>query len=145
MVRVHIELPDKFTFTTEIEIRMADVNMAGHVGSDRFHTILNEAQLKFLEAKGFFDLAMGNVAMLNVDFAITYKAESFYQDILIIEAGASDFHKKGCDITYRAIAKKNGKEVAIAKTGLLLFDYKTRKTVSMTDEIKAVLSEAVSN
>ncbi len=34
MARVRLDLPDKFLFTTEIPLRVSDINYGGHLGND---------------------------------------------------------------------------------------------------------------
>jgi acyl-CoA thioester hydrolase len=45
MPRVKIELPESWTFRTDIPIRITDINYGNHMGNDSFLGILHEARM----------------------------------------------------------------------------------------------------
>lgn len=139
MARVEIKLPDEFTFSMDMEVRVADVNMGGHLGNERLLAMLNEVQLKFLKSKGFHDLAFQGCPFINVDAALVYKSEAYHEDVVTFEVAAQDFHKYGCDIVFRATNRKSGHIVAIAKSGMLVFDYQKKKPMEIPDEVRVKL------
>ncbi len=63
-----------------------------------------------------------------IDSAIQYKSEGFYGDELLVEVAVNDFSGIGCDFVYRLTNKNSKKEIAVAKTGIVFFDYDKRKT-----------------
>lgn len=136
MVRVTIELPKTFDFSTDFEVRMADINAGGHLGNHLLVSLLNEAHLKFMAAKGFPEMMVDGRAVINTDLSVIYKSEVFYGDVLAIEVAAGDFHKYGFDLFYRVTNKKSGKVAAIAKTGMVFFDYTERKIAEIPDKFK---------
>lgn len=133
MARLHIDLPEKFLFKTELTIRASDLNYGGHVGNDTMLTFLQEARIRFYRQLGFKDEVgfEGSVGQIIADASIQYKSESFFGDVLIIELAVSDFNKYGFDMFYRVTNKESLKEVARAKTGIICFDYAKRKVVSI--------------
>ena len=48
MPKTKIILPERFTFTTEVPIRITDLNYGGHVGNDAVLSILHEIRVQFL-------------------------------------------------------------------------------------------------
>ncbi len=139
MARVEIDLPERFSFSTEIKVRMADVNMAGHVGSETLVSFLNEAQLQFVQQIDFGSVMPEGVAFINADTAVIYRSESFYGDTLKIEAAANDFHKYGCDIVFRVTNKKTKQEIVIAKAGMLFYNYDIKKVAEIPAKAKDLL------
>jgi len=129
MARVKIELPEKFEFSTEINVRISDINYGGHLGNDAFLSLIHEARIRFLNHYGFAEYDSGGFGIILIDSVIIYKSEIFYGDDLIVDVTAGDFWKYGCDIFYRMISKKNGSDAAIAKTGIIFFDYEKRQKV----------------
>lgn len=129
MARIHVELPSQFLFTAEIMVRVSDVNYGGHLGHDTLLTILQEARILFYRSLGYRDETSfeGSVGQIIADVAVQYKSESFAGDILVIHIGTLDITKYGFDMIYRVINKSNHKDVAIAKTGIVCFDYEKRK------------------
>jgi acyl-CoA thioesterase FadM len=125
MPRVKLDLPENPVFTTEIPVRITDVNYGGHLGNDSLLSILHEARVQFLGKYGFMESDVGGVGIIMTDAILVYKAEVFYGDLLTIEIGVTDVHALGADITYRVSA--HAKEAARAKTGIVFFDYASRK------------------
>jgi acyl-CoA thioester hydrolase len=138
MARVKVDVPEEFDFATEIQVSITDVNAGGHLGNNSLIAMLNEANLRFLKAKGFSEPMIDGRAFINIDLAIVYKSEAFHWDVLRIEVAVADFHKYGCDVVYRVTNKQTGKEIAVAKTGMLFFDYEERKIAQVPDRFKSV-------
>jgi YbgC/YbaW family acyl-CoA thioester hydrolase len=129
MARLHINLPDKFLYTTDIAVRVSDLNYGGHVGNDTMLTLLQEARMQFYRSLGFKDETSfeGSVGQIIIDASVQYKSESFLGDTLQIQIAAEDFTKFGFDLLYMVKNKSTGQEVARAKTGIACFDYSRRK------------------
>jgi acyl-CoA thioesterase FadM len=131
MARVKIVLPQKPVYTTEIPVRITDVNYGGHLGNDSLLSLLHEARVKFLAHFGFRETDIGGAGIIMTDALLVYKAEVFYGDILSIEIGVTDLHPHGADITYRVCV--GAREAARAKTGFVFYDYANRKIMKTPD------------
>lgn len=138
MARVKLDIPDTFEFSTEIPVRITDVNYGGHLGNDALLALIHEARMRFFNHHGFTEANVGGVGIIMTDVVIIYKAECFYGDILRIEVGVEDMGKSGCDIVYRLSNRKTGKEVARAKTGIVFFDYGKRKVMEVPEVFSAI-------
>ena len=134
MARVKIEIPEKFIFKTEIAIRVTDLNYGGHLGNDSVLSICHEARLRFLKHLGYSELDVEGSGIIMADAAIQYKGEGFHEDELIIEIGVNEFTKKGCYFVYRLTNKETGKIIALVKTGIVFYDYKRKKVVSVPEK-----------
>lgn len=133
MSRVKIEEPDKYLFTAKITTRITDLNYGGHVGNDRIFAFMHDARVQFLKSLGYeSELDLDGLGNIQTDAAISYKAEIFAHEDILIEVGLMDFIKYGCDFIYR-FTKSNGKLAAIGKTGIVFFDYKKRKIANMPE------------
>lgn len=132
MARIELNLPDKFLFSTEMNVRVTDVNYGNHLGNDSILSLIHEARLQFYRTLGFKnELSFeGSVGQVISDAAIVYKAEAFLGDVLVCKIAAGDFNKYGFDLYYLLTLKDSGKEVARAKTGIVCFDYDKRKVAS---------------
>ena len=135
MARIQITLPEKFIYSTEIVVRASDLNYGNHVGHDSILTLLQEARINFYRSIGFkdeisFDGAIGQII---ADVAVQYKAESFLGDALIIRIAVDDITKYGFDMLYRIENKITGKEIARGKTGIVCFNYDTKKVASIPE------------
>lgn len=138
MARVKIDLPKLFDFDTEVQVSINDINAGGHLGNHSLVAILNEAHLRFLEAKGFPESVVDGRAFINSDLAIVYRSQAYHRDVLRIEVAIANFHEYGCDILYRVTNKQTGKQVAVARTGMLFFDYERNKIAGVPERFRSV-------
>jgi acyl-CoA thioesterase FadM len=138
MARIKIDLPDKFAFATNIPLRVSDINYGGHLGNDAVLSILHEARLQYLQHLGYSELRFGENALIMADVAIEYKGEGFMGDVLTVQIAPTGFTKYGFDLIYR-VTNQQQKPIAYAKTGMLCFNYDTRKLASLTPEMRQQL------
>lgn len=131
MARVKLELPETFVFSTEMPLRIGDINYGGHLGNDSVLGLVHEARVRFLRANGFSEIDIGGVGLILSDAVVMYRAEAFYGDVITIDVAVGDFWRAGCDIFYRLSNQSSGVEVARVKTGIVFFDYDKRKTTSV--------------
>ena len=127
MARVKLDLPDDFTYSTQLDVRVTEINYGNHVGNDRMVSLLHEARLRYLREQGFGEFNIGGVGIMVSDLGVTFSAESFVGDVLTFHLGVTDFNKYGCDFIYRVVNESLDKKVAEAKTGVVFFDYDERK------------------
>ena len=142
MARVKINLPEVFSFKTDILVRILDINYGGHLGNDALLSILHEARLQYLERSGYSELRFGENSLIMADVAIVYQGEGFRGDVLTIQMAPADFTKYGFDLLYH-ITNQHGKAIAHAKTGLLCFNYETRKIMSLSAAVRAKLENNI--
>jgi acyl-CoA thioester hydrolase len=136
MARVTIDLPEKFDLSTEFEVYMADVNAGGHLGNQSLVSLLNEAHLRLMKAKGFPDLVVDGLVTINKDLSVIYKSEVFYGDVLVFEVAVAGFHKYGFDLVHRVTSKSSSKVAAVARVGMLFFDLNSRKVAEVPQRFK---------
>jgi len=140
MARVKIALPATFRFTTVLPVRITDLNYGGHLGNDALLSLLHEVRVQFLASLGEREVDPATqLGFIMADVAIEYKAEAFYGDVLHVEVGTNDLTKYGFDIIYQ-VKNQHDRLIALAKTGMLCFDYNTRKLRGVPPELVARLS-----
>ena len=143
-MRVQLDLPENFTFQTQIPVRITDINYGNHLGNDAILSMMHEARVQFLQNLGYTELEIEGAGLIMSDTAIIYKGEGFYGDILTVQVTAEDLSKYGFDLFY-LFANQNGKEIARAKTGMLCFNYATRKLMSLPEKAAAKLQNGKKN
>ena len=140
MARIKINPPEKYVFELEVPIRITDLNYGSHVGNERFLALVQEARYRYFQSLGHTETNFGdNIGIIMADGAVVYKQEVFAEDVLLIQMGAADFNKYGFDFIYRLTRKSDGQEVAMAKTGVVCFDYINRKMVLLPDWLREAL------
>ena len=82
MARLTLALPERFPFTTEIEVRITDLNYGRHLGNDAMLGLVHEARVRFLRAHGLQELDVEGTGLVMIDAAIVYRAEAFAGDRL---------------------------------------------------------------
>ena len=136
MARVKLDLPDDFVFSTEIPLRIGDINYGGHLGNDRVLSLLHEARVRFLMANDFSELDVDGAGIIMSDAVIVYRSEAFYGETMVVDVAVTDFTRVGCDLVYRISDQVSEREVVRAKTGIVFFDYKKRKISLVPEKFK---------
>jgi acyl-CoA thioesterase FadM len=142
MARIKIDLPEKFSFTAAIPVRITDINYGGHAGNDTILSIIHEARMQFLNSYGYKELEFEGVGMIMADVGIEFKNELFYGDIVAASVTVTEFGKAGFDIYYKLEKESAGKKVlvAAAKTGMVCYDYTNKKIVPIPEAAKRTIS-----
>ncbi|MBV8657707.1 MAG: thioesterase family protein [Burkholderiales bacterium] len=144
MARIKLDLPEHFVFSTEISIGIGSINYGGHMGNDAALTLLHEARIRFIHSLGFTELDIAGRGLIQSDAALVYKAEAFWGDVLVVDIALDDFNKYGCDLYYRVRRPADGRDILHAKTGMLFFNYDTRKPASIPKEFVVALQLEIS-
>ncbi len=131
MARIKIDLPSTFAFVTDIPVYIGHINHGNHLDNAAMLGLVSEARTRFLASMGYSEGDIEGAGIIVADAAIQYKAEVFYGDVLRFELTACDFSRVGCDLPYRVTRVADGAEVACGKTGIVFFNYQTRKTVAV--------------
>ena len=134
MARVRLQLPENFSFITQIPVRITDINYGGHVGNDSILSLLHEARMQFLQHAGYTEMNVAGVGLIMADAAIEFKGEAFYGDVLKAYVTADEFSRIGFQLYYKLVKSSDETVVVLAKTGMICFDYEKRKVVSVPQE-----------
>ncbi len=133
MARVKVSVPDTFTFSTIIPVRITDLNYGKHVGNDSILSLIHEVRVQFLKHHQLTELDFAGVGLIMADVAIEYKTELFYEDVLKVYVAADDFSTVGFDLVYKLVKNEEETLVALAKTGMVCFDYERKKVAKVPE------------
>jgi acyl-CoA thioester hydrolase len=139
MARIKVELPEKFSFSCTIPIRITDLNYGGHVGNDTILSLIHEGRVQFLKQFGLEELKFAGAGLIMGDVAIEFKNELFHGDVIRVWVTVAEFTKISFDLFYK-LEKINGEAVAFAKTGMICFDYAKKKVVAIPEGVKEKMS-----
>ncbi len=142
MERIKINLPDTFTFSINLTMRITDLNYGAHVGNDTFLSLIHEARQQFLMQYGYKELDFAGYGLILADAAIEYKKELNYGDEIKISVAAVDFDKYGFDLYYKVEIVTASQTILAgkAKTVMLCYDYEKKKLVALPEEAKLKFS-----
>jgi acyl-CoA thioesterase FadM len=140
MARLKLQFPeDQYVYSTQLTVRVTDINAGNHLGNDSMISMLSEARARFLFDHGVSEDGSNTngAGIIVTDLATTYRAEAHARDQLLFEVGVMDFNQYGGDITFRVTRPRDGKLIAMAKYGFVFFSYKTSQVTPMPAEFLA--------
>jgi acyl-CoA thioester hydrolase len=147
MARVKLKFPaENPLFATTIPVRVGDLNYANHVGNDSILSIVHEARMQLFRNHGFDEMNAGGNSVIMADVMISYKGEGFYGDVLTVQLFADEVTDRSFDLLYHISTLRNGvqTDIAHAKTGMVCFDYESRKIVLMKEGLRRLLGTTIS-
>lgn len=130
MARVKIDIPEKSIFQCSIPVRISDINYGQHLGNDALVRLLHEARVQWLHSLQYTELSIEDVGLIMADLAVMYKSESFYGDLLQVHLYIGETSTVSFELIYE-IKNQHQQMVAIAKTGMVCFDYSLKKVTSL--------------
>jgi len=141
MTRLKIDIPEKLLTSVSVAVRITDINYGNHVGNNAIVEIIHEARVQFLQKHNFTELNIAGTALIMSELLVEYKGESFYNDVLEINIYSGEISRVGFELFYKISAKRNEQEIliALAKTGMVCYDYKIRKVCAVPEELKSIL------
>lgn len=142
MARLKLEFPeDQYYYSTQLTVRVTDINAANHLGNDSMISMISEARARFLFDFGIEETQADDTGIIVTDLVTTYKTEAHARDQLLFEVGVMDFNKYGGDITFRITHPRDNALVAMAKSGFVFFNYKTKRVVPMPEAFHQKFAE----
>ena len=134
MSRIQVNFPEKHIFSTEIKVRITDLNYGGHLGNDSMLALLHEARVRYLKHFGYSEMDVEGTGIIMADVAIQFKTEAFYAERLTIAIAVGDFSRVSFDIYYKV--SSGSRDVAIAKTGIVFFNYEKKKVAAVPEKFR---------
>ena len=142
MARVKIHLPStKSIGSSTVPVRITDINYGNHLSNNAIIEIVHEARMQFLVSHGYTEMEAGGISLIMNELVVEYKNESFYGDILQVELFCGDITRVSFELYYQisTLRIQRNVEIALAKTGMVGYDYKNKKVNSLTNELKELL------
>ena len=132
MTKLKIPLPKKFLFSTELKVRIGDINYGGHLGNDVIALYVNESRVQFLRFLGYEnEMNIEKLGMIMTDSTTVFKSEGFYGNRIKAQVTATNFERCSFDFVFLFHNISTGKDLAITRTGFVFFDYETKKVRSI--------------
>lgn len=144
MARIKIELPENFSFSCSIPVRITDLNYGDHVGNDTILSLVHEARVQYLRSLGLSELSFAGVGLIMADAGIEFRNESFYGDIIACSVVATEIGKVNFDLVYKLETTRADKKIliAVAKTGMVCYNYDLKKVAAIPAEAASKLKSS---
>ncbi|HEY5368583.1 MAG TPA: thioesterase family protein [Hanamia sp.] len=141
MTRLKIELPTTQLSSVQIPVRITDINYGNHVGNNAIVEIIHEARMQFLTQHNFTELEVAGTSLIMSELCVEYKNESFYNDLLHVKIFAGEISRVSFQLFYEISAKRNDTSVivALAKTGMVCYNYQIKKVEAIPTVLKSIL------
>lgn len=139
MARIRIELPERFTFSTDIPLLVSHINYGNHLDNAQLLGIVSEARVRFLKSMGYSELDIEGLGIIVADAALQYRSEAFHGETMRVEMAPADFNRYGFDLVFCMTEKASGREVARGKIGIVFIGKASRKVAPIPDSIRQLL------
>jgi acyl-CoA thioester hydrolase len=141
VARIKIDIPANNIADVHIRVRINDVNYGNHVGNDSFVTFIHEARVQWLQQNNFTELDVAGLGLIMSDLAFELKNEALYGEDVSILISAGEISKASFDLFYQLTTERNNVVVLLAKakTGMVCFDYKSRKVATLPAILQKML------
>lgn len=144
MPRQHLCFPqERLVHRHQLTVRISDLNYGQHLGHDALVSLLHQARVSWWAAHGLAEWDIGGVGTVIADLAVEYRAEAFWNDHLTIELAVGDIGRKGAEIWHRIVKPHadGEQEVAVARVGIVFFDFQSRQAVIVPEAFHQVVAE----
>lgn len=132
MSRIKLKIPDTRLFSTQITVRISDINYGNHLGNEMILSFMQETRLRYFQSLGYRDeLNIEGIGTIQADAAIEYRGESFHGDVIRCDLFLGDLGKRSIDFYYTMENAHNDRLIARGKTGIAFYDYSLKTTVSI--------------
>lgn len=141
MARVKIETQESYSFSCTIPVRITDINYGGHVGNDTILSIIHEARMQYFNQLGYSEMNVEGTGLIMADACIEFKQELFYGDTVKASIQPAAYSKIGFELFYKLEKTVLDKTilVALAKTGMICYDYEKKKISNLPEAAKKKL------
>ncbi len=136
MEKGQLYYPDNTLLSHEVTVRLGDLSLAAHLGFDYLVSMIHDAVANFMDYVGL-DITdvKQKIRVIVVDFSIQYLSETFRKDRLRIDMAVGEIRTKGFALHFKVFNETREIEVALAKIGLVFFDYSSHSPVAIPKEI----------
>jgi acyl-CoA thioester hydrolase len=145
MARIKIHIPPHRIAAVTVPVRITDINYGNHLGNDAFVSIIHEARAQWLQRHNYTELNIEGTGLILADLAVEFKNESFYGDIIEVVIAAGEITKVSFELYYQLSAARNNKTMvlALAKTGMVCYDYGSKKIIAVPEKLKEILRNKI--
>lgn len=134
-------MTDLTKYSVPIELRFADLDAYGHVNNAIYFTYLETARTKLFHDK-FIEFMNQSLLFLVVKAECEYKLPIELKDELIVSLEMARVGNSSFDIDY-VLHNGNGNTFGLAKTVMVCYDGKLKKTTKIPESFKQLMLSSV--
>lgn len=128
-----------YKISKDIEVRFSDVDALGHVNNAKFLGYMEDVRLEYMKhlfpeleyQKDFsiFPIILGDVYC-------RYISPAFLGETITVQTAVTQFGTKSFQMEYLLSDKQTKRQVATARTTMVMYDLKTAKTLVIPQDVK---------
>ncbi len=145
MARVKLVEQEQYAFHYPVRIEPRHLSIGNHLGADNLILLASAAKADVFHSLGLseVDLGDGVTGTITADIVVNYKAEGFLHDEIVIDTYFGAF--TGHSFTAFQRIRKGGKVLAIAETGIVTFNYRSKRIARVPERFLQALAAHHSN
>lgn len=145
MPRVKLIEQPTYEFSFHTTLMPRDINYGGHLGHDAIVTLFGSARASMYHSMGFGegDLGDGQNGTIMSDLVVNYRAEGYVFDEIRVDSHIGELGTGNFRIFQRVV--RNDTLIALAETGIAVFNYTQHKIGRLPDIFAAKLQEVRRN
>ncbi len=139
------DLTGPFRHHVEIHVRFSDTDARGHVNNAVYLTYCEIGRIRYwsdVTGEAFTSVAAGAESLILAEARITYRAQTFYGELVTVQTRASRIGRSSFTLEHRLLATPDGGEprlVAVSDSILVRYDYTTGASIPLSDEQVAAI------
>lgn len=132
----------KFKYQYPIEVRFGDLDAYWHVNNARFLVYLEDARSRYMQEMGLMDRkSLWRLPFIVGDIHIRYHHPIELGDKVVISMGATRISGKTVTFEYEMSGENGTPLYATAESIMVSYDYQTKKSVPVSDDLRRRFSE----
>jgi len=132
----------KFKFHYPIEVRLGDIDAFWHVNNTKFLVYLEQARSLYMQEMGVLDQEnLWTLPLIVGDIHCRYHNPILFGDRVIVSMGVARITQKTVIYEYEITGAEGVPLYATAETIMVAYDYHTKKSVPVSDELRRRFSE----
>jgi acyl-CoA thioester hydrolase len=136
MAHVVLVEQEQYAFHYPVRIEPRHLSIGNHLGSDNLIVLASAARADVFHSMGLteVDLGDGVTGIIIADIVVTFKAEAFLHDEIVVDTDFGAFTGHSFKAFQRI--RKGDKVLAIAETGLVTLNYRSRKIARVPERLR---------
>jgi acyl-CoA thioester hydrolase len=129
-------------FSTPIQIRFVDTDLAGHVNHATFISFLETARINWIKEEGA-DSVMTTVPIIIARVEIDYKAPITLYDEPVVSTWISRLGSKSFDMDYAIHGLRDNQKImfATAKTVIVYYNYEKHQSEEIPQDLRVLFEK----
>ncbi len=133
---------NNFKYHYPIEVRFGDLDAYWHVNNARFLVYIEHARSRYVQEMGLVDSkSLWNLPLIVGDIHIRYRNPIELGDKVIVSIGVTRISGKTVTFEYEVTGEGGTPLYATAESIMVAYDYHTKKSVLVSDELRRRFSE----